>query len=144
MATTARHTPPFGHPSQEGKSYHVDDFFRDYYFKMMETFHIRSHESLSRLLVLLAVIILGSVILINVTALPAAAGEHDEEGELEHAVTTDGKTGINLILAQLYNEDRLMYSLVVTLTMAILGIVVAQVTEWLLKLVGAKKAGGTH
>jgi hypothetical protein len=110
----------------------------------MDAFRIRSYESLSRLLVLLAVVIIISVILINVTALPAAAGEHDEGGKLEHAVTTDGKTGVNLILAQLYNEHRLQYSLVVTLTMAILGIVVAQVTEWLLKLLGAKKAGGTH
>jgi hypothetical protein len=94
--------------------------------------------------VLLAVIIIISVFLINVTAQPAAAGGHGDEGQLEHTVTTDGKTGVNLILAQLYNEHRLQYSLVVTLTMAILGIVVAQVTEWLLKLVGAKKSGGTH
>jgi hypothetical protein len=31
VATTTRHTPPFGHPSQEGKPYHVGDFFRDDY-----------------------------------------------------------------------------------------------------------------
>jgi hypothetical protein len=31
VETTARDTLPFGHPSQEGKSYHVDDFFRDDY-----------------------------------------------------------------------------------------------------------------
>ncbi len=80
-----------------------------------------------------------------VIAVPtAAAGGHGDTGELEHKITTADKTGINLLLAQLYNDHRLVYSLVVTLTMAFLGIVVALATELLLKLLGARKLGRVH
>jgi len=88
----------------------------------------------------LFVILIVSMIVVS----PVVAGGHGDTGELEHKITTSDKSGINLLLAQLYNDHRLIYSLVVTLTMAILGIVVAQVTELLLKLLGAKKLSGAH
>lgn len=69
-------------------------------------------------------------------ALPG--GGHDETGKLEHVVTLEGKTGVSLLMARWYNENRLLYALVVTATMAVLGIVVGQVTELMLKLFGVK------
>ena len=80
-----------------------------------------------------------------VIAVPTVAGGgHGDTGELEHKITTSDKTGLNLLLTQLYNDHRLIYSLVVTLTMAFLGMVVALATELLLKLLGARKLGGIH
>jgi hypothetical protein len=67
-----------------------------------------------------------------------SGGGHDEEGKLEHVVSLEGKTGINLLLAKWYNENRWLYALVVTGTMAVLGIVVGQITEVTLKLFGIK------
>ena len=83
------------------------------------------------------VALLFSVLLLS--SLPAfASGGHGDTGQLEHVVSLEGKTGLNLMLAELYNEDRLLYALVVTVTMAVLGIVVGQITEMILKLLGIK------
>lgn len=67
-----------------------------------------------------------------------SGGGHDDKGKLEHVVTLEGKTGVNLLMARWYNENRLLYALVVTATMAFLGVVVGQVTEFTLKLFGVK------
>ncbi|MGD8414659.1 MAG: hypothetical protein PVF33_10520 [Candidatus Latescibacterota bacterium] len=68
----------------------------------------------------------------------AMAGGGEETGKLEHKVSLDGKSGVSLLLAQWYNENRLVYALVVTATMAILGIVVGQITELTLRLIGVR------
>ena len=91
-------------------------------------------------LVFFVVLVISMAILIPT----AAAVGHGDTGELEHKITTADKTGLNLLLAQLYNDHRLIYSLVVTLTMAFLGMVVALATELLLKLLGARKLGGSY
>lgn len=67
-----------------------------------------------------------------------SGGGHDETGKLEHVVSLEGKTGVNLLMAKWYNENRLLYATVVTATMAFLGVVVGQITEFLLKLFGMK------
>ncbi|UCG52900.1 MAG: hypothetical protein JSW58_04910 [Candidatus Latescibacterota bacterium] len=81
---------------------------------------------------------MAGIVMAVVVAPALAGGGHDEEGKLEHVVSLEGKSGVNLILARWYNENRVLYALVVTATMALLGIVVGQVTEWVLKLVGVK------
>lgn len=68
----------------------------------------------------------------------AIAGGGEETGKLEHKVSLEGKTGVNLLLARWYNENRLVYALVVTATMAVLGIVVGQLTEFTLRLIGVR------
>lgn len=68
----------------------------------------------------------------------AIAGGGEETGKLEHKVSLEGKTGVILQLARWYNENRLVYALVVTATMAVLGIVVGQVTEFTLKIMGVR------
>jgi hypothetical protein len=65
-----------------------------------------------------------------------AGGE--ETGKLEHQVTLEGKSGANLLLARWYNENRLLFALAVTATMAVLGIVVGQVTEFALRVMGVR------
>ena len=84
------------------------------------------------------------IIGLSLLAPTVIAGGHGDEGKLEHVVTTDNKTGISLFLADLYNNHRFLYSLFVTMTMAILGMVVALVTEVGLKLLGVKKALRLH
>lgn len=67
-----------------------------------------------------------------------AGGGHGDTGTLEHVVSLEGKTGLSLLLAELYNDNRLIYALVVTATMAFLGAIVAQLTEFVLKMMGIK------
>jgi hypothetical protein len=88
-----------------------------------------------RLLITLMII---SVTIVFLTAPVLAGGGHGETGTLEHVVSLEGKTGLSLLLAELYNDNRLLYALVVTATMAFLGAVVAQITEFVLKLMGIK------
>jgi ABC-type phosphate/phosphonate transport system permease subunit len=90
---------------------------------------------LSRWAFLIALVALAALLVT-----PVLAGGHGETSQLEHVVTEKGKSGISLSLAQLYNQQRFLYAVVVTLTMAVLGMVVAQVTELVLKLLGAKRS----
>ncbi len=68
----------------------------------------------------------------------AIAGGGQETGKLTHEVSLEGKTGVNLLLARWYNENRLAYALVVTATMAVLGIVVGRITEFTLRIIGVR------
>ncbi len=63
---------------------------------------------------------------------------HEEAGDLEHKVDLENKSGINLIIAKLYNDNRLLFALAVTVTMAAVGIIIGQVTGVLLRLLGLK------
>ncbi|MEW5994444.1 MAG: hypothetical protein AB1744_08605 [Candidatus Zixiibacteriota bacterium] len=110
----------------------------------MQRREIRTPSPWSRLTTGLAFITIVITIATMLCAVSASAGGHEETGKLEHRVTTEGKSGLNLWLSELYNDQRLLYSLVVTLTMAILGICVAQLTELFLRLAGAKKPPGTR
>jgi acetyl-CoA acetyltransferase len=84
----------------------------------------------------LAVVVMASIASGLITL--AIAGGGEETGKLEHAVSLEGKTGLTLLLAKWYNENRLVYALVVTATMAVLGIVVGQITEFTLRLIGVR------
>ncbi len=102
-----------------------------------------SHGSFHSLIPILSITLV-CLLLTAFLSPPVLAGGHGETGKLEHRVSTENKSGLNLFLSKLYNDHRLLYSLVVTFTMAILGIVVAQVTDFVLKLLGAKKASRMH
>ncbi len=59
-----------------------------------------------------------------------------EVTSLDHKVDTKELSGINLWIADLYNNNRLMYAIVVTLVMATLGTTMAFGTDLVLKLFG--------
>lgn len=87
---------------------------------------------------MLAVVLAASIALAAVAAIAWAGGGEEETGKLEHVVSLEGKSGAMLLMAKWYNEDRLIYALVVTASMALLGIVVGQVTELVLRMIGIK------
>jgi ABC-type phosphate/phosphonate transport system permease subunit len=88
------------------------------------------------------VLIITAAIFVSLSMVVPRAARADEEaaGTLDHTVSLEGKSGFSLFLAKLYNEHRLLYALVVTCTMALLGIAVAMVTDFILKLMGLRKA----
>ena len=59
-----------------------------------------------------------------------------EVTSLDHKVDTKNLSGINLWIAELYNNNRLMYAIVVTLVMATLGTTMAFGTDLVLKMFG--------
>lgn len=62
---------------------------------------------------------------------------HGAEGEpIPDTVPLDKLSGITLWLAQLYNDDKLLFALLVTVTMGIVGLLLGLLTDLFLKLFG--------
>jgi hypothetical protein len=66
------------------------------------------------------------------------------EGELAIKVPTDNLSGISLWIVGLYNDDRALYSIIVLLTMAGIGIIIALIADFILKLLGLEVSKITH
>jgi hypothetical protein len=86
----------------------------------------------------LAVMLLAILVCMLSSAAPVwASGDgHGDTAELRHVVDLEGKTGFNLFMARIYNDNRLLYALFVTGVMAVMGIVVAKITGLVLRLIG--------
>jgi len=85
----------------------------------------------------LAVTLLVCLLLLGLLA-PVLAGEEHDGEKLEYVVPLEGKSGINLLMARWYNENRLLYALAVTVTMAAFGFLIGRATERALQLIGLK------
>ena len=93
---------------------------------------------MSRLTLAITVLLtVGSLVLIF-CPIDVFAGDHGESGELEHKVDLDNQSGINLIIAQLYNDNRLLFAIAVTATMAVMGVIIGQITGFILRILGLK------
>ncbi|MCP4685565.1 MAG: hypothetical protein GY867_08960 [bacterium] len=90
-----------------------------------------------RLFILGLLTLFCSLVLVSATAW--AGGGHGEDADISETVDVDGKSGVSLFLANLYNDHRFLYALLVTAVMAILGMAVAQVADVVLRAVGAQK-----
>ncbi len=67
-----------------------------------------------------------------------------EESALKIIIDTKDLTGINLWIAELYNNDRTLYAIVVTLVMATLGSIMAFGTDLVLKRFGMNVTRISH
>jgi hypothetical protein len=63
---------------------------------------------------------------------------------LEHHVDTSSLTGSNLLLANLYNDNRVLYAAVTTVAMGFFGIAIAFVVDGLLGKLGLKVSKVEH
>ena len=79
-----------------------------------------------------------AIIALGIVALAVLGSVGEGAEQLGHRVSLEEKTGVVLLLANWYNESRLVYALVVTGAMAILGVVVGQITELALKIIGVR------
>ena len=84
----------------------------------------------------LMVVLLCCLILLPITLL--AGGGHGEDEEVSRVISTEGKSGISLFFVTMYNDHRLIFALMVTAIMAILGMAVATVTDVFLRAVGVR------
>jgi len=85
-----------------------------------------------------ALLFFGAIMIVLLYPLDTSAGGHGDSGELEHKVNLENQSGINLIIARLYNDHRLLFALTTTITMAVVGIIIGQLTGILLKFLGLK------
>ena len=74
------------------------------------------------------------------------ASEVSGKGEpaLKNRIDTKNLSGVDLLIANLYNDDRLMYAVVVTLVMATLGTTLAFLTDLVLKMLGVEVSRISH
>jgi len=67
-----------------------------------------------------------------------------QETAISKKIDTKNLSGVNLWIANLYNNDRLLYAIVVTLVMALLGSVMAFGTDLVLKYFGINVSKISH
>ncbi len=67
-----------------------------------------------------------------------------EQAELNIIVDTKDLTGVNLWIVEMYNNDRTLYAIVVTLVMASLGSIMAFGTDLILKRFGMNVTRISH
>jgi hypothetical protein len=60
----------------------------------------------------------------------------EKEGNLDVKVDVSQLSGISLWLVNIYNDDRLIFAIIVTLTMATIGMSIALITDVILKALG--------
>lgn len=92
----------------------------------------------SHLTVYITILFVLAMLLVLVYPAVTFADEHGESGELQHKVDLEGKTGLSLIIGRLYNDNRLLFALAVTGTMAVMGVIIGQVTGFILRILGLK------
>lgn len=67
-----------------------------------------------------------------------------QETEISKKIDTKDLSGINLWIADLYNNDRILYAVIVTLVMAALGSIMAFGTDLVLKYFGMSVSKISH
>ncbi len=67
-----------------------------------------------------------------------------QEPTLKRRIDTRDLKGVDLLIANLYNDDRFMYAVVVTLVMAGLGTTLAFLTDLVLKMLGVEVTKISH
>ena len=71
-------------------------------------------------------------------------GFEKQETSIIRKVDTSKLSGVNLLIARMYNEDRILYAAMVTLVMAVLGTSLAFLTDLVLKALGLEVTRISH
>ncbi len=79
---------------------------------------------------------LAVAVLVAVPALVTASEGLDVPAALEKTVSLDGLTGISLFCARAYNDNLWLYAIYCTASMGIVGMVIAFVTDLILRAIG--------
>jgi ABC-type phosphate/phosphonate transport system permease subunit len=67
-----------------------------------------------------------------------------QEAALTTKVDTKNLSGVDLLIANLYNDDKVLYAIVVTMVMAVLGTSLAFLTDLVLKALGLEVSRISH
>ena len=67
-----------------------------------------------------------------------------QEAAISKRIDTKDLSGVNLWIAEMYNDDRILYAVVVTLVMATLGSIMAFGTDLILKYFGMNVSKISH
>lgn len=68
----------------------------------------------------------------------------EKEGNLDLKVDVSHLSGISLWLVNIYNDDRVIFAIIVTLAMATIGMSIALITDMILKALGLEVSKIEH
>jgi ABC-type phosphate/phosphonate transport system permease subunit len=81
-------------------------------------------------------VILCNLLLLGLPVLAWASGGGEKATQLQHKADLANLTGFNYLFAKWYNENIWLYALIVTVLMGVIGLLIALVTDVILKMVG--------
>lgn len=84
------------------------------------------------------------VIVRNYSDAYSFSASQKQESAFENKVDTSNLSGIEYLIASIYNNNRLMYAIVVTGVMAILGTIMSYLTDLVLKALGLEVSRISH
>jgi hypothetical protein len=89
-------------------------------------------------------IVIFNLLLLGLPVLAWAGGGGEKATKLERKIDLANLTGINHLLAQWYNDSIWLYALVATVLMGLVGLVIALVTDIILKMIGMEVSKIEH
>jgi hypothetical protein len=89
-------------------------------------------------------IIIFNLLLLGLPVLAWASGGGEKATKLERKIDLANLTGINHTLAQWYNDSIWFYALVATVLMGAIGLIIALITDVILKMIGLEVSKIEH
>ncbi len=81
-------------------------------------------------------VIICNLLLLGLPVLAWAGGGGEKATALQHKADLTNLSGINLMFAKWYNENIWLYAIIVTVLMGVIGLLIALVTDVILKMIG--------
>jgi ABC-type phosphate/phosphonate transport system permease subunit len=89
-------------------------------------------------------IIMVNLMLVSLPVLSWAGGGGEKADKLIRKVDLTTLTGLNYIFAKWYNDNLWLYAIIVTLLMGVIGLIIAVVTDIILKMIGMEVSKIEH
>jgi len=89
-------------------------------------------------------VIIFNLLLLGLPVLAWASGGGEKATQLERKVDLANLTGLNYIFASWYNDNIWLYASIVTVLMGVLGLLIALVTDVILKMIGMEVSKIEH
>lgn len=74
----------------------------------------------------------------------ALASGHGDAGEMTGKIAGENLSGISLWIVNLYNDHRIVFAIVTLVSMGVIGMLIAYITEFFLKMFGMETTRIEH
>jgi hypothetical protein len=89
-------------------------------------------------------IIVVNLMLVSLPGLSWGGAGGEKADKLYHKVDLTNLTGLNYLFAKWYNDNLWLYAVIVTLLMGVIGLIIALVTDVILKMIGMEVSKIEH
>jgi hypothetical protein len=89
-------------------------------------------------------IIIFNLLLLGLPVLAWASGGGEKATKLERKVDLANLSGLNYLFASWYNDNIWLYAIIATVLMGVIGLIIALVTDIILKMIGLEVSKIEH